>query len=440
MSETAQAPRRSLLMRVMVYFLKALTPLIVLAATAGLFMWMMETAPQAERKTRERVARLVEVIEAEHGPQQVRLRAQGTVRAAREVSLRAQVTGEVVWVSERLVPGATVAAGAPLLRIDPRDFELAVASARSDLAEAEAELAMEEGNQRVARREYEILERDLANEERALVLREPQLAMARARVDRARAALDTALLDLERSALEAPFDALVVSEDIDPGTRVATTSQELARLIGTDAFWMELALRQSDLRWLDMAESGGPGARVILRQPGIWPAGAQREGRVLRLLTDLTGTGRMARVLVEVTDPLALSDTAGGAPRLLVGQYLEATIEGRTLEGAVALDRRYLRPDDTVWLMTDDDKLAITPVEVAYRGAERVIVTGGLPQGARIVTTNMTTAADGMPLRLGMPETGEPEAPQPEPGPPAAQAAPQTGAAQAATPAGAPHP
>lgn len=397
---SAPVQRRPFLWRAAVYLLKALMPLLVLAGAAAGFIWMIETAPQAERQVRPRLARLVEVIAVEPGPQQVVLRAQGTVRAAQEVTLRAQVTGEVIWTNPALEPGGILGAGETLLRIDPRDFELAVAAAESRLAEALAELAVEAGNQRVGEREYSLLGRDLSPEERALVLRAPQLAMAEARVARERAALATARLDLERSEVRAPFDAQVLSEDIDTGSRIATTSQEIARLTGTGHYWVELALPQSDLAWLGEPGAGAEGARVTLRQPGVWPPGATREGRVLRLLSDLTGAGRMARILVEVPDPLALTPANAGRPQLLIGQYLQAEIVGRSVPGAVALDRQHLRGGDTVWLMTPEDTLAIVPVEVAWRGPDRAIVTAGIPADARLVTTDIAAVSAGMPLRL----------------------------------------
>ncbi len=414
----APTQRRPFLWRAAGYLLKALMPLLVLAGAGLGFIWMMETKPQAERQERPRLARLVEVIVVEPGTQQVVLRAQGTVRAAQEVTLRAQVTGEVIWTSPALEPGGILRAGETVLRIDPRDFELAVAAAESRLAEAEAELAVEAGNQRVAEREYSLLGRDLSPEERALVLRAPQLAMAEARAARERAALATARLDLERSTIRAPFDAQVLSEDIDTGSRIATTSQEIARLAGTRNYWVELALPQSDLAWLDAPGTGPEGASVTLRQPGVWPPGATREGRVLRVLSDLTGTGRMARILVDVPDPLGLAPENADRPRLLIGQYLQAEIAGRSVPDAVALDRRHLREGDTVWLMTPEDTLTIEPVEVAWRGADQVIVTAGIPAGARLVTSGIAAVTEGMPLRLASGATATPRE-----APPAAAAA-----------------
>lgn len=419
MSDSSEPQPRSFLLRVFVYVMKALMPLLVLLAAAAMFMWMRETSPQAERTQRVRLARLVEVTLAERGPQQVVLRSQGTVRAAREVEVRPQVTGEVIEVGEKLEPGSLLREGDLVLRIEPRDFELVVQSTRSALERAQAELTVEVGNQRVAEREYELLDRDLSEEERALVLRRPQLAMARADVERAQADLEDALLDLERTEIRAPFDALVVTEEVDPGTRITTTTQAVARLIGADRFWLELSVPQSDLRWLDLPAEGAAGSPVVLRQPSVWAPGDVREGRVLRLLSGLSAEGRMARLLIEVTDPLTLEPGNAGKPRLLIGQYLLAEIRGKDIPDAVEIDRELLRAGDTVWLANADNELEIVPVDVAYRGLEHVIVTDGIPDGARIVTTNMATVTHGMPLRLSEPAPAGAAAETADAGPPA---------------------
>ena len=44
-------------------------------------------------------------------------------------------------------------------------------------------------------------------------------------------------------------------------------------------------------------------------------------------------------------------------------------------------------------------KLVIRRVEIAFRDAQHAYVSGGLEPGARVVTTNLATVADGVLLR-----------------------------------------
>jgi hypothetical protein len=101
----------------------------------------------------------------------------------------------------------------------------------------------------------------------------------------------------------------------------------------------------------------------------------------------------MAQVLVEVPRPLDRT------PPMLVGSYLRGRIEGHSLDQVVALDRAHLREDDSVWVMTGEERLEIRAVEIAYRGPENVYVSVGLSDGERVVTSDIATPTNGMKLR-----------------------------------------
>lgn len=386
--------------------LRALPPLVVVLLAFFGASLLMESAPQAGRRPPpERQARLVEVALAERVDRPVVVEAFGEVRPAREVTLRSQVGGQVTAVHPDLVPGGRVQGGAKLVEIERRDYELALQKARGELARAEADLALEQGQQAVARREFELLGRNGSEQERRLMLRQPQLQTAQGAVAAARAAVKSAELALERTALKAPFDALVLSREVVAGATVGA-STDIASLAGTDAWWVEVALPVAALRWIELPQDGRPGSRVTLFDAAAWGADRHRVGRVVRLHGALEEQGRMARMLVEVDDPLALKPAHAGQPRLLLGAFLRARIQGRAVEQAVALDPAWLRQGETVWVMNAEDKLETRPVQIAWRGADTVLVSGGLAAGERVVTTPINAAAEGMPLRVRAQEGG----------------------------------
>lgn len=403
--------RRNRILAAFVVMIKAAVPLLILAAGAGAVVAMIKTAPEPKRATPERLARLVTVVEALRGRHPLRVEASGTVRPAREVTINPQVAGEIIEISPDLEPGGYFDAGDVLLKIDPDDYELAARMREAELTQRAAQYTLEEANRDVAIQEYEVLGEELTEDEKSLVLREPQLEAAAADVAVARAMLEDARLDLQRTTVTAPFDAQVADKFVERGTRV-TTQTPILRLVGTDTYWIELSVQQSDLRWIDLPAGDIPGSTVTLKQPKVWGPGAYREGRVIRLLPDLTNQGSMARVLVAVDDPLCRKPENADKPKLLVGQYLTAEIEGAVVDDAVVLERRLLRDGDQVWIMNDDNKLEVRPVEIVYRGREQVLVGTGIRDGERIVSTDIATVADGMELRLGgaddAPETTKP--------------------------------
>lgn len=380
---------------------KTLLLCAALVVAGGVALWVIfNTEPEVRRESAVReTAMLVEVAAVETGDFRPQVRATGTVKPAREVVLRPRVSGEVVALADEFVPGGEAAAGEMLLRIDPSDYRITLDQRESELQQAVAELDIELGRQEIAERDYRGLNKDLDPDNRALVLREPQLRSAEATVRAATAAVEQARMDLERTTVRAPFHAQVLSREVNLGSQVSA-GDGLARLVGVDSYWVETTIPLDRLRWLSFGGSDG-GSPVTIRHRSAWPESESRSGYLFRLIGELEGDTRMARVLVTVDDPLG---RAGGGPQLVIGSFVECLIEGRELRNVARVPRDLVRKGDTVWLMRDD-QLAIQPVDIAFRDNDYAYVRSGLAAGDRIVTTSLATVKDGIALRL-KPEGG----------------------------------
>ncbi|MBK0398102.1 efflux RND transporter periplasmic adaptor subunit [Limibaculum sp. M0105] len=391
------APRVSLWRRILAAVLKTVVPLVLLAAAGWVAYQIIDTAPVADRRDRPRLARLVEVVEAAPAAEGPMLDVWGDVAAPRVLNLRPEVSGLVIDLNPDLITGGEVAAGELLVGIDDRTARQAVAGAEAAIRQIDARIAIERGQGARAALDLGRLpgRASLTDEQRALILREPQMAELRAEREAAEAALERAALDLARTRITAPFDALVDSADVAQGSYL-TAGTEIATLVPVDRFEVRLAVPLSALAWLDLAE----GAEVRFTQPGVWPEGAFRTGRVLRVSPRLNPAARMAEVIAEVGDPMARTPENEGKPPLLLGSFLRASMQARAVPGAVTLPRAAVRDGDTVWVMTPDDRLDIRPVVIAWRGAREVLISDGLAPGERVVTTVLASVSNGMALRL----------------------------------------
>lgn len=380
---------------------------LVLALIAAAFMawtWFLATSPTAERKARERVARLVEVVPAAQAEQGPVIRAWGGVQAAQTLIVRPEIAGVLEWVHPDVAAGGLLTAGAEVARMGSRDLELALLRAESDIADIEARVLLEEGQAAIGERELTRLSRNITDSQRSLVLREPQMAQLRAELAAANAALEQARNALSRASVKVPFDALVISENVSPGTMLSA-GMEAATLAAADQFNVILQVPARYLDWIALDGS----QEVRLTQPGVWPEGAARFGHVARIGAGLSETGRMVELIVAVQDPLARTPENRGAPRLLLGSFLQGEIIGAPvasdISGAleaspvVRLDRALLRDDDTAWVMNTEDQLEIRNLQIAWRGPDAVLVTSGLAPGDRVVSTPLATFAPGMALR-----------------------------------------
>ena len=378
--------------------LRWLLPLVVIGAGAVVAQMLLGSGPQARIAPPAKQARVVTTASFTPATNTPVVEAMGTVFAAHESVLYPQISGPVVAVSGQLMPGGLFQAGEEILRIDEADYRLALRKQEAAVATARAALQEEQGQQAVAKREYELLDRKLTAADKALVLRTPQLASARASLDSAEASRDQARLDLERTRIVAPFVGIVSERDVDLGTRVAT-STALLTLIDTEAFWIEVSVPVADLAWIAVPSAADSRGATVEVTQSAWPSGKSRVGRVLRLIPELDSDSRMARLLVEVPDPLALQPENTGQPPVMVNDYLRVRIEGRPLDNVVALERRLLRDGDQVWIMASDDTLEIRPVEVAFRGSGEVFIRSGIDSRDRVITTDMSTPVAGTPLR-----------------------------------------
>ncbi|MFE8072526.1 efflux RND transporter periplasmic adaptor subunit [Marinobacteraceae bacterium S3BR75-40.1] len=383
----------------------ALFGVLVLCAGVALTAYLFMSSGQVgTREPPQRSARLVDVVPVSVAPHRVSVTAWGTVTPSRSLALKPRVSGRVETLGAHFEPGSLLEQGELLARLDDTGYRLALQRARADLTRARSDLALEQGQQAVAKREYELLAESASDAERALMLRQPQLQTAQANVAAAQADLEDAQLALDYTRIDSPFDALVLSREVAEGAEV-TTGTTLAELVGIHTWWVELSVPASALQWIQFPGPERAGSAVTLYHDGVWGPGQTRSGHVVRLLGDLQESSKMARVLVAVQDPLGrTADTTG--PQLLLGSFLRAEIQGRSLPDSVALEPAWVRGDDSVWLMDAKDRLRIQPVTIAYRDKQRVLVRTGLSEGDRIVTSKLSVPSEGMPLRVEEPSDG----------------------------------
>ncbi|CAA6677241.1 MULTISPECIES: efflux RND transporter periplasmic adaptor subunit [unclassified Lentimonas] len=351
------------------------------------------TGPEAKKRQPKVMQVLVDAMPIEQSDAGVRIEGMGLVVAAREVTLKAQVSGRVLEIAPGLLEGLHVDAGTVLAQIEGDDYELKLEQAASTLELRSAELDLEMGFQRVATREWELLgdSDDVMAESSSLALREPQLKQAKAMERSAQSALDQAKLDLSRTEIVAPFNALVLSKSVEVGS-MAGMGGEVAQLVSTDAFHVRVSVPVSKLSVLEI-----PGAEAIVSIDG---ADTPLPGRVISLLGDLDPDGRMARVLVEVKDPLGLESENDERPKLLLGSYVAVELVGHELPGSVTIPRNTLHNGDNVWVVGEGSKLEIRPVSVIWKNRDTVVVGSGVNVGERLITSPLSFAADGMAVSV----------------------------------------
>jgi RND family efflux transporter MFP subunit len=351
------------------------------------------SAPEAKKRQPRAMQVLVNIEPLIMANAGVRVEGMGLVVAAREVKLKAQVSGQVVEIAADFLEGKHVAAGTVLAQIEADDYELQLAQAQSTLELREAELELEMGFQRVAGREWQLLgeSSDILAESSSLALREPQLKQAQAMQRSAQSAVDRARLDLSRTEIAVPFNAQVLEKSVEVGS-LAGIGGDVAHVVSTDSFYVRVSIPVNRVPVLEI-----PGGEALVSISG---AESPMTGRIISLLGDLDPNGRMARVLVEVRDPLGLEAQNAGRAKLLLGAYVTVDLVGHPMPNTFLIPRETLRNDDHVWLRRPDATLEIRSVSVLWKNRDTVVIGEGLAAGEQLITSSLSFAADGMAVTV----------------------------------------
>jgi RND family efflux transporter MFP subunit len=388
----------------------------VIAASIAMAAVLVATKEEPPREEKPLEGTLVEVIQIRTDRHEVDLHAKGTVVPAQEIVLQPELGGRVVWQSPELVAGGRFKADQPIVRIDPRDYQLQVESRRSEVNTAKLALSIEARRGEVAKREWNAFgEMDVSDEQRALAQREPQLEASRLALKAAQSSLKKAQLDLTRTTLRAPFNAIVVSENVDAG-QLINPQTSVARLVGTDEYHVQVSVPVVSLRNARVRTADTPGSDVRIIQH-VGQETIERPGEVIRHLPDLDPGGAMARLLVSIENPLG---KRGDLP-LLLGSFVDVAIGAQPIDNAIRLPRVALRNGRSVYVMNDHDLLEIRDVQIAWTEPDAVLITGGLSADDRVITSRIATPVPNMLLRTA---ASTPNAPAADPSEPAAQATP----------------
>ena len=372
--------------------------LVILGAGIGAASYLKNSAPRTKKRPPVKLSPTVLIQTVKPSSYQIIVTAMGTVIPAREVVLKSRVSGEIVEIHPEFTEGGFLKKDMRIIQIDPQDYELALARKRSTVTDAEYALKLELGRQAVAKREWELLNQGKAalDMEKELALRQPHLDKVRAGLSAAEAELKAAMLDLERTHITLPFNAMVRSKSVDRGSQV-TPQEPLAELVGTDAYRVQASLTVDRLEWIDVpVQTGDHGSKAQI----IYGRGNECSGKVIRLLGDLAAEGRMARILVEVADPLGLNSSNQNRTPLLIGEYVRVKILGRKLDNVFQIPRTALKDNSSIWIVGENQTLEIRKVRAVWRDADVVLLKDGMKPGERLIVSDLSAPVEGMAVRV----------------------------------------
>jgi multidrug efflux system membrane fusion protein len=342
------------------------------------------------------------------------IRALGTVTPLATVTVKTQITGQLVQV--QFTEGQTVKKGDLLAVVDPRPYEVALQNAQGTMAKDQALLK----NAQIDEQRYATL---VKQDSIARQQYDTQAALVRqyeAQILTDQAIVDNAKLNLTYTRIIAPVTGRIGLRLVDAGNYVTMG----------DATGICVITQMQPISVLfTIPEDSLPLVRKRIRDGATLPVTALDRAQKNRL-----GQGKLSTLDNQVdttTGTVRLRATFDNEDEALFpNQFVNVRLLADTVKDAISVPVAAIQrgtPGTFVYLVKSDDTVTIRVVETGDSDGEKIAVTKGLEVGDQVVIDGVDRLRDGMKIRRpGSPAPGAGGGRPVAAAPPAGKAAPAT--------------
>jgi multidrug efflux system membrane fusion protein len=308
----------------------------------------------------------------------------GTTEAIRQVTLQAKVGGYLheTGVSD----GADVKEGDLLYKIDPDDYQAALAQAQARLQgdQAALEYATSSQKRNAALSATGAVAKDTNDEKTSL------MHQAQANIMADKAAIRTAQLNVGYTEIRAPFDGRLGKSLVHEGALVTAQSTEINTLVQMSPIYATFNPSETDLALIQKYRATGD----LIADISI---AGEETPRVSGKLTFLDNT--VDRTTGTITARATVENTDRG---LLPGQYVKVRLHLTDKPDALLVPQIALGSSQMgrfVYVIGGKGTVEQRFIETGALMGDKVVINKGLNAGDKVITGNLQKIGPGMPVQ-----------------------------------------
>ncbi|QOV89172.1 efflux RND transporter periplasmic adaptor subunit [Humisphaera borealis] len=347
----------------------------------------------------------------------------GQTEASQSVEIRARVQGFLLdWQKNaegkpNFLEGMEVEKGQLLFQIDPKEFEVAVEEANSNLDRATA-------RDNRAQREVKRLTDAVASNAAALKELDDAVSeqlQSKADVRLQKATLEARKLDLSYTTIKSPIKGVIGRAQRDVGSLVdASSNSLLATVLQLDPTYVNFSFSERDyIQWRKDVEmgkivmpAGGPDKLYIditLIDGTPYPYWGEVNFADVRI-DPQTGT---ASVRASIPNPLLISPQRKPDHLLKPGQFVKGKIVGWQRPNTISVPQKSIIQSAAgayVYVIGGDNKPEVRPVKLGSWTGLEWIVMDGLAAGDRVIVDGALKVIPNVPVKpTALPPTVRPQ-------------------------------
>jgi multidrug efflux system membrane fusion protein len=321
----------------------------------------------------------------------------GTVQAYYTVTLKTRVDGQIMSVNFR--EGQEVRKGQVLAVIDPRPYDVALETAKANLARDQAQLNTAKAN--LARSRALLADGVVAQQD--FDTQEASAGQFSGTVLADQAAINNAKLNLVYTRITSPLDGRIGLRLVDPGNMVhATDPNGLLVVTQMRPIAVLFTLPEDQL----------PSVLAESRKGALKVQAYSRDDQTVLATGKLETVDNQIDVTTGTAKLKAVFDNKDGA--LWPNQFVNIHMQLSTAKNAVVVPMAAIQrgPDGSLaYVVGADKKVTIQPVTIALTQGNIALIASGLEEGQQVVTEGQDKLQSGSlvaPKNPAVPKTGAP--------------------------------
>ena len=312
---------------------------------------------------------------------------------SKEVEIRSQVTG--ILQSQLFEDGRIVKANDSLFKIDPRQFELAVSSAESDLLKAQAELSQSEKDES---RLKNLVERK-AISQKDYDDAYAKLQMSKANYISAQTKLDSAKLNLSYTTIKAPISGSVSKALKNEGALINSSETLLTKIIQLDPIYANFSVSENDFVKLDQNIAKG----VIKMPDGKKLDVELRYGNDI-LYSHIGHVSFSDSEIKKGTGVIEVRTIFANTENILIpGQFVKLKLIGAYRPNSIVIPKKAVIngiAGSSVFIINELNKATTTDVQVGDEIGDNIQILSGLKAGDKVIVDGAQKVQDGVEVTI----------------------------------------